>query len=118
LEQNMVQFIISKLKWELSEEEVKKRLIDSGIFHPQELSLNISELSVGCQRKVQLIAVIWSNPDVLILDEPTNHIDLYSLEKIEDWLKNFSGPILAVSHDQYFAEKVCDKIIDITQFAD
>ncbi|WNE40925.1 MAG: Nucleotide-binding protein ExpZ [Mycoplasmataceae bacterium] len=116
LEQNMIQFLITKLEWKLSEEEVKSRLTNSGIFHPQELFLKISELSVGCQRKIQLIAVIWGNPDILILDEPTNHIDLYSLEKIENWLKNFSGPVLAVSHDQYFAEKICNKIIDFNKF--
>jgi ATPase subunit of ABC transporter with duplicated ATPase domains len=81
------------------------------------LLLNMSELSVGCQRKLQLIKIIWSNPDILILDEPTNHIDLYSLEKIEDWLKDFPGPVLAVSHDQYFSEKICNKIINVAQFA-
>ncbi|WNE40251.1 MAG: Nucleotide-binding protein ExpZ [Mycoplasmataceae bacterium] len=116
LQQNMIQFLISKSEDKLSEGEIENRLINSGIFHPQELFLNMSELSVGCQRKVQLIEIIWSNPDVLILDEPTNHIDLYSLEKIENWLKDFPGPVLAVSHDQYFSEKVCNKIIDVAKF--
>jgi ATP-binding cassette subfamily F protein 3 len=116
LQQNMIQFLISESEEKLSEEEAEKRLTNSGIFHPQELFLNMSELSVGCQRKVQLIKIIWNNPDVLILDEPTNHIDLYSLEKIENWLKDFPGPVLAVSHDQYFSEKVCNKTIDVAQF--
>lgn len=116
LQQNMIQFLISKSEEKISEGEMENRLINSGIFHRQELFLNMSELSVGCQRKVQLIRIIWSNPDVLILDEPTNHIDLYSLEKIENWLKDFSGPVLAVSHDQYFSEKICNKIIDVARF--
>lgn len=116
LQQNMIQFLISKSKDDLSEKEIENRLINSGIFHPQELLLNMSELSVGCQRKVQLIEIIWNNPDILILDEPTNHIDLYSLEKIENWLKDFPGPVLAVSHDQYFAEKICNKIVDVAEF--
>ncbi|WNE41584.1 MAG: Nucleotide-binding protein ExpZ [Mycoplasmataceae bacterium] len=117
LNKNIVQFLSSEIDYETSENDIKNKLINSGIFHPHELILNMFDLSIGCQRKAQLIKIIWSNPDVLILDEPTNHIDLYSLEKIESWLSSFQGPILAVSHDQYFSEKVCNKIIDITEFS-
>ncbi|WNE41941.1 MAG: Nucleotide-binding protein ExpZ [Mycoplasmataceae bacterium] len=117
LKKNIVQFLSSAIEYEMSEDEIKNKLIDSGIFHPQELILNMSDLSIGCQRKAQLIKIIWNNPDILVLDEPTNHIDLHSLEKIENWLSSFQGPILTVSHDQYFSEKICNKIVDITKFS-
>lgn len=117
LKKNIIQFLSSEVECEMTEYEMKNKLINSRIFHPHELTLNMSDLSIGCQRKAQLIKIIWSKPDILILDEPTNHIDLYSLEKIEDWLNRFQGPILAVSHDKYFSEKICNKIIDINEFS-
>jgi ATPase subunit of ABC transporter with duplicated ATPase domains len=55
----------------------------------------------------------------LLLDEPTNHIDLLSLEKIEQWILEFAGPVIVVTHDQYFINKLKDlntKTIAITDF--
>src|SRR5205085_6186115 len=70
----------------LEKEQIFQKLEEFGIFFPQELFLPLSQLSIGCLRKVQLIQIILQDANALILDEPTNHIDLLSLEKIENQL--------------------------------
>lgn len=70
----------------------------------------ISTLSGGEKRRLQLVKVLIKNPNVLILDEPTNDLDIYTLEILEDYLLSFKGPILAVSHDRYFLDKICNKL--------
>ena len=117
---NLNQTIIELLKndqfIQLEKEEIHDKLQGFGIFHPQELVLPLSKLSIGCRRKVQIVKIILQGANVLILDEPTNHIDLLSLEKIEDELLNFSGTILVTSHDRYFIKKICNRVINIEEF--
>ncbi|CAI2190811.1 1693_t:CDS:2 [Funneliformis geosporum] len=107
---NLNQTVIESLETDplikLEKEEIIQKLGSFGIFYSQELTLPLSQLSIGCRRKVQLIKIILQGANVLILDEPTNHIDLLSLEKIEHQLINFPGSIFAVSHDRYFNQKV------------
>ena len=70
----------------------------------------VKTLSGGEKRRLQLIKVLSQNPNVLIFDEPTNDLDLYTLEILEDYLLSFKGPILTVSHDRYFLDKICNKL--------
>lgn len=75
------------------------------------LDKKISDLSTG-QRAIVALAQILSSPaDFLLLDEPTNHLDFKRLDILENYLKNFKGTVLMVTHDRYFLDRVCDTII-------
>lgn len=82
-----------------------------GIYTWHDLSSPLKSLSVGCRRKAQLCQIIMRKSSILILDEPTNHIDFPSLESIKDSLLNFPGIIIAATHDRYFTEKLATKLL-------
>lgn len=67
-------------------------------------------LSGGERRKLYLVLTLMSNPNFLILDEPTNDLDIFTLAKLEDFLENFNGCLIIVSHDRYFLDKLCDHL--------
>ncbi|MBR6071935.1 MAG: ABC-F family ATP-binding cassette domain-containing protein [Acholeplasmatales bacterium] len=71
----------------------------------------VKMLSGGEKRRLQLVKVLIKNPNMLLFDEPTNDLDLYTLEVLEDYLMNFKGPVMVVSHDRYFLDKVCNKLL-------
>lgn len=71
----------------------------------------ISTLSLGERTRVKLVDMLMKEYDVLILDEPTNHLDLPSREQLERTLADFSGTIITVSHDYYFLNKLCDRLL-------
>ena len=71
----------------------------------------VKMLSGGEKRRLQLVKVLIGQPNVLILDEPTNDLEIYTMEILEDFLLNFKGPILLVSHDRYFLDKVCNQLL-------
>ena len=71
----------------------------------------VKSLSGGQRRSLQLVRVLAANPNVLILDEPTNDLDIETLEVLEDYIDSFMGPVLCVSHDRYFLDKVCDELL-------
>lgn len=75
----------------------------------QQYSL-VSKLSGGERRRLYLLTVLMSNPNFLILDEPTNDLDIVTLNVLEEYLKNFKGCLLIVSHDRFFTDKVADRI--------
>ncbi|MBR4148032.1 MAG: ABC-F family ATP-binding cassette domain-containing protein [Bacteroidales bacterium] len=70
----------------------------------------IALLSGGEKRRLYLLTVLVSNPNFLILDEPTNDLDLLTLQKLEDFLKAYKGCLLVVSHDRYFMDEVVDQL--------
>lgn len=74
---------------------------------------SFSTLSGGEKTTTLLAKVLLQNPDILLLDEPSNHLDLKSIEWLEDFLKNYKGAVLIVSHDRYFLDKVTTKIVEI-----
>ncbi|MCB6974708.1 MULTISPECIES: ABC-F family ATP-binding cassette domain-containing protein [Butyricimonas] len=76
----------------------------------------IKELSGGQKKRVGLAKVLISNPDFLILDEPTNHLDVEMTEWLEDYLDKTKATLLMVTHDRYFLDRVCDKIVEIDDF--
>ncbi|MGG3891948.1 ribosomal protection-like ABC-F family protein [Metabacillus fastidiosus] len=73
----------------------------------------MEELSLGERTRVKLACLLINEYDVLILDEPTNHLDLPSREQLEDTLLQYNGTIIVVSHDYYFLNKLCEKLIRI-----
>jgi len=78
---------------------------------PRSMHYNyVYKLSGGEQRRLKLMKVLMSNPNFLILDEPTNDLDIYILGVLEDYLKNFQGCLIVVSHDRYFMDKMVDHI--------
>lgn len=78
-------------------------------FQSAQLSTQVKDLSGGQQRRLQLLLILLSEPNVLILDEPTNDLDTDMLAAIEDLLDSFPGTLLVVSHDRYLVERVTDQ---------
>ncbi|MFC0188674.1 ribosomal protection-like ABC-F family protein [Fictibacillus aquaticus] len=72
-----------------------------------------SSLSGGEKTKVGLASILLQEPDLLLLDEPTNHLDLSTMSWLEDHLQKFKGSVVIISHDRYFLDKVCNKILDL-----
>ncbi|EGK07279.1 energy-dependent translational throttle protein EttA [Psychrobacter sanguinis] len=73
----------------------------------------VSKLSGGEKRRVALCRLLLSRPDMLLLDEPTNHLDAESVAWLEQFLKNFSGTIVAITHDRYFLDNVAEWILEL-----
>ena len=70
----------------------------------------ISKLSGGEKRRLQLLRVLMESPNFLILDEPTNDLDIETLKILEDFLDEYVGVVVVVSHDRYFLDRVCNKL--------
>ena len=80
------------------------------LFPPKMQYTYVSKLSGGEKRRLYLMTVLMKNPNFLILDEPTNDLDIVTLNVLENYLKNFSGCLIIVSHDRYFMDKVVDHL--------
>nr|MBP6456736.1 ABC-F family ATP-binding cassette domain-containing protein [Chitinophagaceae bacterium] len=70
----------------------------------------LSKLSGGEKRRLQLLSILFLNPNFLVLDEPTNDLDLQTLQLLEDFLQNYAGCLMIVSHDRYFMDKIVDHL--------
>ena len=78
---------------------------------PRNMHYNfVSQLSGGEKRRLYLLTVLMKNPNFLILDEPTNDLDIMTLNVLEDYIKHFKGSVLLVSHDRYFIDKTADTL--------
>ena len=75
----------------------------------------IGKLSGGERRRLYLLGILMQAPNVLLLDEPTNDLDIQTLTLLEDYLQNFSGAVIAVSHDRYFLDKIAEHIFSFEQ---
>jgi len=80
------------------------------LFPPEMQYTYVSKLSGGERRRLHLMTVLMKNPNFLILDEPTNDLDLLTLQKLEEFLENFAGCLIVVSHDRYFLDKMVDHL--------
>ena len=74
---------------------------------------NMSELGGNEKVKILLAQALFGNPDIILLDEPTNHLDINAVEWLEDFLMDYSGTVIVVSHDRYFLNVVCTHMVDI-----
>jgi len=81
------------------------------LFRDEDPFKRIGQLSGGEQSRVRLMKIILQTPNVLVLDEPTNHLDIPSREVLEEALLQFSGTIIAVSHDRYFLDRICNRLL-------
>ena len=80
------------------------------LFPPEVQYSYVEKLSGGEKRRLYLCTVLIQNPNFLILDEPTNDLDIMTLNVLEDYLKNFSGCVIIVSHDRFFMDKIVDHL--------
>ncbi len=94
------------------EAKVKKMLRGLG-FSEEEFERPAKELSGGWVMRAHLARLLAMEPDLLMLDEPTNHLDLVSLLWLQDYLKNYSGALLMISHDREFMDEVVESVYDI-----
>ena len=88
-----------------------KSLLERFLFDGKMQYSQIKTLSGGQKRRLQLVKVLSSNPNILLLDEPTNDLDIYTMEILEQYLSSFIGPLICISHDRFFLDKVCDSIL-------
>ena len=86
------------------------QLLEHFMFSPQMQYTYVSKLSVGEKRRLYLLTVLIRNPNFLILDEPTNDLDLLTLNKLEEFLLQFKGCLMIVSHDRYFMDKLVEHL--------
>lgn len=82
-------------------------------FTEAEFDKPTSKLSGGQRSKLILAKLLLSDADFLLLDEPTNHLDISAIQWLEDFLRNFSGACLVISHDRYFLDRITDKTIEL-----
>jgi ATP-binding cassette subfamily F protein 3 len=82
-------------------------------FAPEDASRLVSEFSGGWQMRINLAKVLLHNPDILLFDEPTNHIDLATIEWLEGYLRTQTKPMAIVSHDRHFLDRVCTGIVEM-----
>ena len=90
-----------------------KQMMERFLFPSDLQSVPIGKLSGGERRRLYLLSVLMEAPNVLLLDEPTNDLDVMTLSILEDYLQSFSGPILTVSHDRFFLDKLAETIFEV-----
>ena len=88
------------------------------LFTPETQHSYVYKLSGGERRRLYLCTVLMRNPNFLVLDEPTNDLDIVTLQVLEEYLQNFKGCVIVVSHDRYFMDKVVDHLLVFNGQAD
>lgn len=81
------------------------------LFSPEKQHTYVYKLSGGEKRRLYLLTILMRNPNFLILDEPTNDLDIHTLNILEDYLRSFPGVVIVVSHDRFFMDKVVDGLL-------
>jgi ATP-binding cassette subfamily F protein uup len=106
---DLLQRIEAADAWNL---ESRIRSISSALHAPA-LDQRVAHLSGGEKRRVALCRALVAQPDLLLLDEPTNHLDAESISWLEDYLRNFAGAVIFVTHDRYFLDVIATRIIEL-----
>lgn len=96
-------------------ESMARRILIGLGFDEREINRRADEFSGGQKTRIALARLLAEEPDILLLDEPTNHLDLAALEWLEEFLSNYRGSVLLVSHDRRFLDKVVTRILDLHQ---
>lgn len=91
------------------------QMLERFLFPPDLQYSLIGRLSGGERRRLYLLSILMQAPNLLLLDEPTNDLDIETLAILEDYLETFAGPVLAVSHDRYFLDKVATDIFEVCE---
>jgi len=89
-------------------------MLERFLFPPELQWIPLEKLSGGEKRRLYLLRVLMGSPNVLLLDEPTNDLDIETLTILEDYLDDFPGVVVVVSHDRYFLDRVVNEILDFT----
>jgi len=114
-EQMKVIDVVRDVAEEISLGEGKKmsasQFLQHFLFTPETQHNFVHKLSGGEKRRLYLCTVLMRNPNFLVLDEPTNDLDILTLNILEDYLQNFKGCVLVVSHDRYFMDKIVDHLL-------
>ena len=87
------------------------QLLQYFLFTPEQQHNYVYKLSGGERRKLYLCTVLMKNPNFLVLDEPTNDLDIVTMQILEEYLQDFPGCVIVVSHDRYFMDKVVDHLL-------
>ena len=87
-----------------------RALLERFLFSPEKQQVYASQLSGGEKRRLYLLTVLMANPNFLILDEPTNDLDILTLNVLEEFLLQFPGCVVIVSHDRFFMDKIVDHL--------
>jgi len=90
-----------------------KQMMERFLFPRDMQSVPIGRLSGGERRRLYLLSVLMEAPNILLLDEPTNDLDIMTLSILEDYLQSFPGPVLTVSHDRFFLDKMAESIFEV-----
>ncbi|WP_436865031.1 ABC-F family ATP-binding cassette domain-containing protein [Bacillus fungorum] len=90
------------------------QMLERFLFPPHSHGTSLGKLSGGERRRLYLLRILMGEPNVLLLDEPTNDLDTQTLTVLEDYLEDFPGVVLTVSHDRYFLDKVVDELFIFT----
>ena len=90
------------------------QMLERFLFPPELQWIPLEKLSGGEKRRLYLLRVLMGSPNVLLLDEPTNDLDIETLTILEDYLDDFPGVVVVVSHDRYFLDRVVNEILDFT----
>lgn len=108
-QQELIQQLDQLQAWDL-EDNVRQMLTQLQIT---DLNQHISTMSGGQRKRVALCRLLLDRPDVILLDEPTNHLDITTIEWLEGYLRHQRVTLIMVTHDRYFLDRICDKIIEI-----
>ena len=98
----------------LWEEKITSTLKGLGFFE-DELNRSLSTFSGGWKMRAELAKILVNEPDVILLDEPTNHLDIISISWLENYLKNFAGAVIVISHDRLFLDNVTKRTLEIAK---
>ncbi len=95
-----------------SDRDLQNMLTKMG-FTEQDYSKLIQHLSGGERTRLTLVKLLLQEPDLLILDEPTNHLDLEAIEWLENWIQNYRGAAIIVSHDRFFLQNLTERVVEL-----
>ena len=98
----------------IGEESHLRSALDKFYFHKENVYKKTNKLSGGEKVRLMLFSLIQDKCNFIILDEPTNHIDIFTKETLEEALSDYKGTLLFVSHDRYFINKIANKVLHIS----
>lgn len=107
---NIIEDIAENIKLDSGKTLSASKFLEMFLFPPKTHYQKVQKLSGGEKKRLYLMTILMKNPNFLILDEPTNDLDIMTLNVLEEYLQNFNGCIIIVSHDRYFMDKTVDKL--------
>ena len=104
-------------KLDISDTKVRA-LMSNYLFTDSDRNILVHDLSGGQKARLQIINMLADDPNLIILDEPTSHLDLPSIEELERALSNYHGAMIYISHDNYFRRKLGGEVVEIKPFSE